>query len=65
MVLQLAEHRDRQALQAKLDELLRVNYDARSDLIALDQREPEDIERHRERALRRAGERRNHKSCPP
>lgn len=47
LVIQRAEHRDTQALHAKLDELLRVNNDASSDLTTLDQREPEAIERHR------------------
>ena len=42
-------HRDTQAIEAKLDELLRVHGDARNELIELDNREPEEIEEHRQR----------------
>jgi hypothetical protein len=44
---QRAEHRDTQAIHAKLDELLRVEGRARSELIELDNQEPEAIEQHR------------------
>lgn len=54
LLIQRAEHRDTQAIHGKLDELLRVNDDARSDLSKLDQEEPEAIERHREHATRDA-----------
>ncbi|WP_028034703.1 low affinity iron permease family protein [Chelativorans sp. J32] len=47
LFIQRAEHRDTQALQAKLDELLRVHTRARNDLTKLDQEEPEVIEEHR------------------
>jgi low affinity Fe/Cu permease len=47
LFIQRAEHRDTQAIHAKLDELLRAVGDARSDLTTLDQQEPEEIERHR------------------
>jgi low affinity Fe/Cu permease len=50
LVIQRAEHRDTQALHAKLDELLRVHGDARNDLMKLDQKDPEDIEQHRNQA---------------
>jgi low affinity Fe/Cu permease len=50
LVIQRAEHRDTQALHAKLDELLRVHGDARNDLIKVDQEDAEDIERHRNQA---------------
>jgi low affinity Fe/Cu permease len=43
-----AEHRDTQALQAKVDELLRAVGEARNDLIQIDREQPEDIEKHRE-----------------
>ena len=43
------EHRDTQALHAKLDELLRTHGEARSDLTRLDERDVEDIEEHRQR----------------
>jgi low affinity Fe/Cu permease len=52
LVIQRAEHRDTQALQAKLDELLRVNHAARNELTSLDQKEPEEIEKHRKREAR-------------
>jgi low affinity Fe/Cu permease len=48
LFIQRAAHRDTQAMQAKLDELLRAHADARTDLRDLDAKEPEDIERHRE-----------------
>ena len=50
LFIQRAEHRDTQAIHAKLDELLRAETAARSDLARLDEREPEDIERLRKQA---------------
>jgi low affinity Fe/Cu permease len=50
LFIQRATHRDTQAIQAKLDELIRVDAGARNELTQLDQKEPEDIERHRLRA---------------
>ena len=50
LFIQRAEHRDTQAIQAKLDELLHAHASARNELTHIDDREPEDIERHRERA---------------
>jgi len=41
LFIQRSEHRDTQAIHAKLDELLRVNGDARNKLATLDDREPE------------------------
>lgn len=52
LFIQRAEHRDTQAIHAKLDELLRVAGDADSELATLDQREPEEIRAHRDHALR-------------
>lgn len=49
LFIQRAAHRDTQAMHAKLDELLRAHETARTDLRDLDDQEPEDIERHRER----------------
>jgi low affinity Fe/Cu permease len=49
LVIQRAEHRDTQAMQAKLDELLRVNNAARNELTTLDEKEPEEIEKQRNR----------------
>ncbi|BCH33583.1 hypothetical protein MesoLjLc_55130 [Mesorhizobium sp. L-8-10] len=48
LFIQRAEHRDTQALQAKLDELLRATGPARDELAQIDQQEPEEIERRRE-----------------
>jgi low affinity Fe/Cu permease len=50
LVITRAEHRDTQALHAKLDELLRSDSGSRSELAGLDDKEPEDIERHRAHA---------------
>ena len=50
LLIQRAEHRDTQGLHAKLDELLHVHSDARNELTKLDEREPEDIERFRQKA---------------
>jgi low affinity Fe/Cu permease len=47
LFIQRSEHRDTQAIQAKLDELLKAQPGARSDLASIDRREPEDIEKHR------------------
>jgi low affinity Fe/Cu permease len=52
LLIQRAEHRDTQALQAKLDELLHAQRGADSALTRIDDKEPEDIERHRDRARR-------------
>jgi low affinity Fe/Cu permease len=49
LFIQRAEHRDTQAIHAKLDELLRAHDKARNELIDLDQEEPEEIERQRSR----------------
>jgi low affinity Fe/Cu permease len=49
LFIQRAEHRDTQAIHAKLDELLRTQSRARNELIGLDKQEPEEIETHRER----------------
>ena len=54
LFIQRAEHRDTQAIQAKLDELLRAHRDARSELTHLDDKTAEEIERHRDEA--RAGD---------
>jgi low affinity Fe/Cu permease len=48
LFIQRAAHRDTQALHAKLDELLRVQVDARDELTTVDEEEPENIERRRE-----------------
>ena len=50
LFIQRAEHRDTQAIQAKLDELLRAHGGARNELTNIDEREPEEIELHRAKA---------------
>ena len=53
LLIQRATRRDTLALHAKLDELLRVDGDARSELTQLDEQEPEAIERHRDAEVRK------------
>ena len=48
LLIQRAEHRDTQAIHAKLDELLHTQKNARDALTKIDKQEPEDIERYRE-----------------
>jgi low affinity Fe/Cu permease len=48
LFIQRAAHRDTQALQGKVDELIRATSGARNELTTLDQKEPEDIERQRD-----------------
>jgi low affinity Fe/Cu permease len=55
LFIQRANRRDNLALHAKLDELLRVDHAARSELTQLDEQEPEAIVRHRDEEVRRAG----------
>ena len=49
LFIQRAEHRDTQAIHAKLDELLKADGSARSSLKNVDEEEPEEIEERRER----------------
>jgi low affinity Fe/Cu permease len=56
LFIQRSSHRDTQALHAKLDELLRADTNARSELSMLDEKEPEAIAKHRDaevKALKR------------
>lgn len=53
LFIQRAGHRETQALQAKLDELLRAQEAARNELTRIDEAEPEEIARHRQEAQRR------------
>ena len=50
LLIQRAEHRDTQAIHAKLDELLNADSRARTEVANVDDKEPEEIERFRERA---------------
>lgn len=43
-ILQATQNRDGAALQAKLDELIKVSAEARNDLIGLEQKDEEEIE---------------------
>ena len=49
LFIQRADRRDTLAVHAKLDELLRVTSEARTELAAIDEEEPEEIERVRDR----------------
>ena len=55
LFIQRANRRDNLALHAKLDELLRVDSDARSELTHLDQQE-QAIEQHRDEEVRKSGD---------
>ena len=48
LIIQRAEHRDTQAIHAKLDEMLHVMGEARNELTRMDEEEPEEIEERRE-----------------
>jgi low affinity Fe/Cu permease len=47
LLIQRAEHRDTQAIHAKLDELLRARGGARNETMKADKEEPDDIEKSR------------------
>jgi low affinity Fe/Cu permease len=49
LFIQRSEHRDMQAVHAKLDELLRADGEARGELRGLDDKEPEQVEAFRDR----------------
>ncbi len=55
LFIQRTGHRDTQALHAKIDELLRAQERADSNLAGLDDKEPEDVERARRARDRQAG----------
>ena len=50
LFIQRSEHRDMQAVQAKLDELLRAHGEARTEVSRIDNKEPEQVEAFRENA---------------
>ena len=50
LLIQRAEHRDTQAIHAKLDELLHAHNRASDSMTRIDDEQPEDIERHRKQA---------------
>jgi low affinity Fe/Cu permease len=49
LFIQRADRRDTLAVHAKLDELLKATHEARTELAAIDEQEPEDIEKVRDR----------------
>lgn len=49
LLIQRSEHRDMQAMHAKLDELIKAQANASNAVVEIDKEEPEDIERHRDR----------------
>ena len=50
LAIQRAERRDTQAIHAKLDELLKAEKNARTEMREIDKKDPEVIERLRERS---------------
>ena len=58
LLIQRAEHRDTQALHAKLDELLKVHVDAKSELMKIDGKDAEEVEQERKKAQAAAPRRR-------
>ena len=48
LFIQRAEHRDTQAIHAKLDELLYAHGEARNEITRMDEKEPEEIENFHE-----------------
>ena len=48
LFIQRATHRDTQALHAKIDELIHTSAHARNSVANVDDKEPEEIEDHRE-----------------
>jgi low affinity Fe/Cu permease len=55
LLIQRGEHRDTQALHAKLDELLKTQQGASKRLARIDENEPEEIEEFRDREGKREG----------
>ena len=56
LFIQRSSHRDTLAIHAKLDELIRADENARSELTRLDEKEPELIAKHRDAEVRALGE---------
>ncbi|TAI64054.1 low affinity iron permease family protein [Bradyrhizobium sp. Leo170] len=48
LVIQRAEHRDTEAIHAKLDELLKASRRASNELMDIDDKDAEEVERERE-----------------
>ena len=54
LVIQRAEHRDTQAIHAKLDELLKADKNARTEMREIDKQDAETIEGYREKSHSRS-----------
>jgi low affinity Fe/Cu permease len=54
LFIQRAEHRDTQAIHAKLDELLKANGKAENSLMDVDDQEPEEVEATRDQVKGKA-----------
>jgi low affinity Fe/Cu permease len=54
LFIQRADRRDTLAVHAKLDELLKVTREARTELASIDEQEPEEIEEVRDRERQEA-----------
>ena len=52
LVIQRAEHRDTQAIHAKLDELLKAGHRANNEIMSIDDKDAEEVEQDRERVRR-------------
>ncbi|MGY3607691.1 MULTISPECIES: low affinity iron permease family protein [unclassified Bradyrhizobium] len=48
LVIQRAEHRDTQAIHAKLDELLKASHRANNEIMSIDDKDAEEVEQERE-----------------
>jgi low affinity Fe/Cu permease len=48
LLIQRAEHRDTQAVHAKLDELLKATHRANNDIMRIDDKDAEEVERERD-----------------
>ena len=52
LVIQRAEHRDTQAIHAKLDELLKADHRANNEIMSIDDKDAEEVEQDRDRVRR-------------
>ena len=65
LIIVRSEHRDTVALHAKLDELLRVQGQARNELMSLDEKDLEEVERRRDKERAAAKATTQRQSRPP
>jgi low affinity Fe/Cu permease len=52
LVIQRAEHRDTQAIHAKLDKLLKADHRANNEIMSIDDKDAEEVEQDRKRVRR-------------